>query len=153
MYIGDNENGLGIIENFGAEMIGDIDIQSLLPPNPVINESETNEVCWCFVGCCSDVTWYSVDLNVGNVSYGSASLDLDAKGDGTIDVVFTIPSLNIDWWANGTVVGIGYSGSGDITADSIVVTANLSANVSNGLLEVNINSVNNNNLDLIWILA
>ena len=149
VYIGDNANGLGIIEDFGAEMIGDVDIQALLPQNPVIDESQTNEVCWCIWGCCSDVTWYSVDLNVGNVSYGAASLDLDTKGNGTIDVVFTIPSLNIDWWANGTVVGIGYSGSGDITADSIVVTANLSAAVPNGILAVTINSVSTsiNNLD------
>jgi hypothetical protein len=149
VYIGDNENGLGIIESFGEEMIGDIDIQGLLPPNPVINESSSNEVCWCIWGCCSTVTWYSLDLNIGNVSYGAAVLDLDAKGDGTIDVVFTIPSLSIDWWANGTVIGIGYSGSGEITSSSIVVTANLSAYVDNTILQVDINSVNTaiNNLN------
>ena len=87
-----------------------------------------------------NMTWYSVDLNVGNVSYGSASLDLDAKGDGTIDVVFVIPSLSIDW-CSGAAGGIGASGSGDITASSVVVTANLTANVNNGTLEVTINNV------------
>ena len=79
VYIGDNESGVGVIEAFGEDMIGSIDIQGMLPPNPVFNQSSTNEVCWCIFGCCQDVTWYSVDLNVGNVSYGAGTLDLDAK--------------------------------------------------------------------------
>ena len=62
-------------------MIGDIDIQSLLPPIQLLMKFP-NEVCWCLGLLVPEL---KASLNVGNVSYGSF-FGFGCEGDQTIDV-------------------------------------------------------------------
>ena len=149
VYIGEGENGLGVIEVFGEEMIGDIDIAGLLPSNPVL--SEESESCWdpCFWGSCEIcITWYSIDLNIGNVLINPATLDIDPRADGTLSVLFSVSGVSIDWWGSGVVAEVGFSGSGDITADAVDVEAVLVPSVSNNILYIDIQEVNTDLVNL-----
>ena len=144
VWLGDNNEGLGALEAFGEDLIDSQDLGSLLPSNPVYqNESESCwDPCGWFGNCEICVTWYAITLNIGNPSIGSTGLELNTNANGTIDAIFTVNNAGLDWWGSGVVAEIGYSGNGDITANNITVTLNLTPSVSNDQLNIGINSVN-----------
>ncbi len=149
VYLGEGENGIGVIEGFGEAMIGDIDIAGLLPSNPVLSES--SESCFdpCFWGSCEVCfTWYSISMNIGNVVVGPGTLDIDPRADGRIGILFSVDGVSIDWWGNGVVAEVGYSGSGDITSERIDVTVYLNATVNNNQLVIGIDEVNTDLVNL-----
>jgi hypothetical protein len=126
-----NESGFDSIEVLGEGMINDLDLATLIP-NPVANEEAED----CFLGIC--VTWYSITLYATNPSIGSTDLELDPDPGGWINTTFTVYSPSIDWSADGSVTGIGFSGSGTIYASSITIDMDLIPSVQNGVLSITV---------------
>ena len=90
VYVG--SSGIDSLEDTVEGIVAGIDLNSLLPSNPVTSQG----AAWC--------TAY---VNVYNFSYGTVSLDIDPQSNGYIDVTMTVPSLsmNLDvplsggsWW-------------------------------------------------------
>ena len=124
VYLG--SSGIDSLEANVETIVGGIDIASLLPSNPVTSQG----VAWC--------TAY---INVYNISYGSASLDIDPQSNGYINVTMTIPNLSMDldvplnggsWWQPCPDF------SGDVSASSLVATITLNPYVSNNEIYMNI---------------
>ena len=134
--LGDNADGLGPIESYGEGLISSTDLGSLLPGNPVYSNQSGCTNNWLFSGCL-----YRVNLNISNPSIGNTSLDIDPKANGTVDVTFALYNAQLQWNADGELAYVDTSASGTIVAYSIVVNANLTPSVSNGVISMNMNSV------------
>ena len=130
--LGDNAEGLGPIEDFGEGLISSADLGSLLPPNPVYS----NQSGCSWLGCL-----YKINLNLSNPSIGSTSLDIDPRANGTIDVNFALYNAQVQWNANGELLYVDSSPSGTIVAYVIMVNANITPSVSNGVISMTTNTV------------
>ena len=115
------------------------DLDDLIP-SPVYSYEEESCVTIPWVGKVC-VTWYAVTLYVRNPSLGATTLDLDPQSSGKLKATFTVEDPSLDWSASGTVTEIDYSGSGDISADSITVTMTLTPYVSSGDIHASVDSV------------
>ena len=87
------------------------------------------------------VTWYSVNLYITNPTISGTTLDLDPKGSGYLEATFSVGNPSLDWSASGTVVGISYSGSGDVTADDISIWMELNLYVDNNVIYAEVNDL------------
>ena len=134
--LGDNPDGLGPIEAYGEGLISTTDLGSLLPSNPGYSNQSGCVDNWLFSGCL-----YRINLNVSNPSIGNTSLDIDPKANGTVDVAFALYNAQLQWGADGELSYIDTSASGTIVAYTIMVNANLTPSVSNGVISMNMNSV------------
>jgi hypothetical protein len=134
-----NEGAIDTLETLGEGLVAGTDLTALIP-SPVWSQSaETcidlgwfGEYCW---------TWYSIALYIYSPSISGTDLELDPR-TGWIDAMATIYNPVLYWYASGTVLGIGYSGSGDIRASAITVDMDLTPYVSGGQLYVGISNVN-----------
>ncbi|MEL6342620.1 MAG: hypothetical protein AAFV53_05780 [Myxococcota bacterium] len=115
--------GLDTLEELGEGLISGTDLDALLP-SPVFSDSARNCFDPCgglFGGCRVCVTWYAVNLYVTNPRISGTDMDLDPQSNGRIGTLFAVNDPSLRWSASGTAVGIGYSGSGDISARDITV--------------------------------
>jgi hypothetical protein len=131
--------GLDTIESLAENLVSDIDLTALIP-NPVVDLKEESciDLGWFGEYC---FTWYAVRLTVGSPSFGDVEMDLDPRAGGTLLGTFTIEDIYLSWNANATVAEVGFSGSGDITADDIYVDMSFQPQVSSYVLDMNLQSV------------
>ena len=133
-----NEGALDTIEVLGEGMVNDIDLDALIPSPVWSDESESCiDLGWFGEYC---FTWYSIYLYITSPSISSTDLELDSQS-GYLDATATIYDPTLYWSASGVVMEIGYSGSGDIYANSITVDMDLVPYVSSGTLYVDIYNV------------
>lgn len=135
--------GFDTLEALGEGLVSATDLDALIP-SPVFSDSSTRTYDPCFGvfgGCSVTVTWYSVALYARNPSIGATSLDIGPRSDGTLQITAVVEDPAVDWSASGTLAGIGYSGSGDITADDITVIMTVTPSVSSGQIALRIDSV------------
>lgn len=137
--LADGPGGLDTIESIAEDLVGDIDLTSLIP-NPVVNLREEScvDLGWFGEYC---FTWYAVRLTVSNPSFGDVDMDLDTRATGQVVGRFTIDDIALDWNASATVAEIGFSGSGDITADDIYVDMTFVPRVTGYVLDMNLTDV------------
>jgi len=134
----EGDGGLGELESMGVGLVSAADLSALIPSPVYDYEEETcTTVLWWEV-C---VTWYSITLYVTNPTIGSSSMSLDPKSTGLLDADLEVDDVSLDWSGSGTVLGIGYSGSGDITADWLNVAMELDPYVSSNQIYVDVDSV------------
>lgn len=130
--------GLDELEALGEGLLAATDLDALIPYPAYSYYEETcidywwDEVCW---------DWYSVYLYITSPRIGSTDLELDPQSTGQLQASFIVTTPSLNWSASGDVVGIGYSGSGTISADSITVTLLLTPYVSAGDIGVTVDSV------------
>ncbi|MES2640586.1 MAG: hypothetical protein V4850_13920 [Myxococcota bacterium] len=133
-----NQGGFDTLEALGEGIIGGTDLSAALPNPAFATESEScidllfDEVC---------ITWYSIALYVTNPYIGATDLEFDPDAGGWLNTTFAVFDPSIDWAADGDVIGIGYSGSGQIYADSITIDMDLQPYVTDGVLGVNVLAV------------
>lgn len=136
--INEGEGGLDEIELLGEGLVAATDLDALIPyPAYSYYEEECIDYWWDEV--CFD--WYSVNLYITSPRISSTDMVLDPLSSGQLQASFIVYGPALNWSASGDVVGIGYSGSGTITADSITVTLLLTPYVSGGDIGVTVNSV------------
>jgi len=130
--------GLDELEVLGEGLVEGTDLDALIP-YPAYSYSQDTCIDYWFGETCW--TWYSVNLYITSPSIGSTDLELDPKSTGQLQAAFTVYNPRLNWSASGTVVGIGYSGSGTISADSITATLLMTPSVSGGDIGVSVDSV------------
>lgn len=133
-----NEAGFDTLEALGEGLIGGTDLSAALP-NPAFSTESESCIDLLFDEVC--ITWYSIALYVTNPYIGGTDLELDPDAGGWLNASFTVFDPSIDWAADGDVVGIGYSGDGEIYADSITIDMDLQPYVTDGVLGVNVLAV------------
>lgn len=126
IYLGDS--GVQAIENYANDMVGNLNIASMLPGNPVAQQG----VAWC-----------TAKINLHNINFGGTTVDLNPNSNGTITATMTISGIDMDadvpltggsWWQPCPDF------SGSISASSLVATIVLDPYVSNHQLYVNVDS-------------
>ena len=145
-----NEGGLNTLETIGEDLIDNTDVAGMIPSPVYYGWAED---CWdpCggwFGGCEICVTWYELTLNVMNPSLGASDLELDPRS-GYLHADGTVHDIWVDWSASGSVVGIGYSASGSISADSMTIGMDITPSISGGNIQTSVSSVTvtSNNFD------
>ena len=135
IYLGDNSEGLGALEEYADGYISNMDIGSMLPTGNIVDESEcvASLPSWLGGGC---ITRYTIRLRLNGASYGSTNIDISTNSDGTISANATINNISIGWVVSGTV-----DTSGTVTANNASVNMTLTPYVSNDQLYINIDSV------------
>lgn len=123
------ESGFDVIEGFAEGFVDTSLLESSLP-SPVLDESSKS----CVFGVC--VTWYSIKFYLENPSIGGTDLEIDPAAGGYLDTAATIQDAYLEYRAQGTLVGVSYSASGDITAETIRLDMNLWPSVSGGVIGV-----------------
>lgn len=136
--INEGEGGLDEIELLGEGLVAATDLDALIP-YPAYSYYEEECIDYWFDEVCFD--WYSVNLYITSPRISSTDMVLDPLSSGQLQASFIVYGPSLNWSASGDVVGIGYSGSGTITADSITVTLLLTPYVSGGDIGVTVNSV------------
>lgn len=136
--IDEGAGGLDELESLGEGLVAATDLDALIP-SPAYSYYEETCIDYWFGEECWD--WYSVKLYITSPRIGSTDLQLDPMSTGQLSAVFTVYSPSLNWSANGDVVGIGYSGSGTITADSITVALVLTPSVTDGTIHTTVDSV------------
>ena len=131
--------GLDALAALGEGLIDSSTLADLIP-SPVFSDSEEDcvDLGWFGTYC---VTWYSVNLYITNPTISGTTLDLDPKGSGYLEATFSVGNPSLDWSASGTVVGISYSGSGDVTADDISIWMELNLYVDNNVISAEVNDL------------
>ena len=144
-----NEDGFDVLESLGEGLIDDLDLTALVP-NPVVSMSSESCIDLIFYELC--VTWYSLDLYIWNPSLGATDLEIDPNAGGYLDTTFKVEDPYLEWEADGTVLGIGLSGSGSIYADDISANMHLYPYVSAGTLGLSVanTSVTSTNFTFDW---
>jgi hypothetical protein len=132
----EGEGGLDALAALGEGLIDSNTLSDLIP-SPVYSASEQS--CWTILWWEECITWYSVNLYITNPTISGTGLDLDPKSSGYLEATFTVEQPSLDWSASGTVIGIGYSGSGDVTAEDISVWMELGLYVDNNTISADIN--------------
>ncbi len=136
--LNEGAGGLDELEAIGEGLVAATDLDALIPYPAYSYYEETcidywwDEVCW---------DWYSVSLYITSPRIGSTDMELDPLSSGKLQASFIVNAPSLNWSASGDVVGIGYSGSGTITATSITVTLLLTPYVSGGDIGVTVDSV------------
>lgn len=125
------EQGFDVVESF-AEGFVDTSLLESSIPSPVLNQSSKS----CAFGVC--VTWYSIQFYLENPSIGATDLELDPQSSGALATTARVYDLYMAYRAKGTLVGVSYSASGDISADWLELTMNLWPSVSGGQLAVTV---------------
>ncbi len=133
-----NTTGFDTLEVLGEDAIASTDLTGLLPSPAYAAEQEDcidvifDEVC---------VTWYSVELTVTNPYFSGIDLELDPNAAGYLDTRFSVLNPSIDWQAEGTVIGVGYSADGTIYADDITATMHLTPVITSDGLQFTVDAV------------
>ena len=142
IYLGDNSDGLGALEEYADGYIANMDIGSMLPSGNIVDESEciASLPSWLGGGC---ITRYTIRLRLDGASYGSTAIDISTNSDGTISANATINNISIGWVVSGTV-----DTSGTVTANNASVNMTLTPYVSNDQLYINLDSVSSSFSDL-----
>ena len=70
----------------------------------------------------------------------SVGLEMDPQ-PGLLFVTFTVYDPQVDWSADGVLLGSDYTGDGTITADSIAVSCDLTPYVQDGIIHVTVSDV------------
>lgn len=122
--------GFDTLEELGENLVTATDLDALIP-SPVYSSSYKK---W-------GVTWYSVNLYVRNPKLGAIDFELDPRSTGVLRTTVTVNDPELDWSASGKVTFIGYSGSGDITADAIEVEVDLKPRISGRTLQLDVDRV------------
>lgn len=136
--LNEGAGGLDELEAIGEGLVAATDLDALIP-YPAYSYYEETCIDYWWDEVCFD--WYSVSLYITSPRIGSTDMELDPLDSGQLQASFVVYSPSLNWSASGDVVGIGYSGSGTITADSITVTLLLTPYVSGGDIGVTVNSV------------
>ena len=131
IYLGDNSDGLGALEEYAGGYISNMDIGSMLPSGNIVDESECVVDTW--FGC---ALRYTIRLRINGASYGSTDFDISTNSNGTISANATINNISIGWVVSGTV-----DTSGTVTANNASVNMTLTPYVSNDQLYINLDSV------------
>lgn len=143
IYLGDNSDGIGALEEYADGYISNMDIASMLPTGNIVDESEciASLPSWLGGGC---ITRYTIRLRLNGASYGSTDIDISTNSNGTISANATINNISIGWVVSGTV-----DTSGSVTANNASVNMTLTPYVSNDQLYINLDSVQSSfsNLD------
>lgn len=101
----EGNGGLDVLEDVGADMV-DPDMLAAAISNPVY--SDTYSPC----GGCG--TWYALSIDIDSPDFDDATLDIDATSSGLM-TTFSIYDAQLDYDADGVLLGIPYSTSGTIT--------------------------------------
>ena len=138
MMVRINEPGFDVLEDMAS---GFIDVSTIANaiPNPVFQDSSQNCYDPCFGwfgGCEFCVTWYEIAFYLQDFTIDGTELDLDPVAAGYLDTMARILRPYMNYYANGAVVGIGYSASGYVQADHIQLDMELTPSVSGGQIEV-----------------
>lgn len=136
--IHDGDGGLDELEALGDGLVTATMLDSLIP-YPAYSYAEETCIDYWWDEYCFD--WYSVTLYLTSPSLSSTSLVLDPMSTGQLSTTFTVVAPSINWSGSGDVVGIGYSGSGTVSADSIAVVMYLTPTVSGGAIGATVDSV------------
>lgn len=125
VYLG--QSGVQTIENYADDMIGNLNIASMLPSNPIAQES----VAWC-----------TANINLHNISYGNTSVDINPNANGTITTTLTVNNFDVD--VDVPLTGGSWSPcpdfSGSVSASSLTATLILEPYVSGNQLYISLNS-------------
>ena len=122
IYLG--SSGVQEIEDYADDMVGNINIASLLPSNPVIQQS---------------FGWCNASVNLNNVNFGATTVELNPNSNGTITATMTVSNISMN--VSAPISGFGCPDvSGSVTASSLVAEVVLYPYVSNNQLYVSINS-------------
>ncbi len=137
-----NQGALDELEVIGEDMIDNTDVAGLIPDPVYYGWAED---CWdpCggwFGGCEICITWYELSLHVNNPTLGDSDLEIDPRA-GTIHADGTVYDINVPWSASGAVIGIGYSASGTISADSITIGMDITPSISGGQIQTSVSNV------------
>ncbi|MDP2313254.1 MAG: hypothetical protein Q8P41_10140 [Pseudomonadota bacterium] len=130
-----NQGGFDTLETLGEGLITGTDLTALVP-NPAFSTSSESCIDLLFDEIC--ITWYSIELSILNPSFGKVDLQFDPDAGGWLNATFIVYDPSIYWAADGDVIGIGYSGDGQIYADSITIDMDLQPYVLDGVLGVNV---------------
>jgi hypothetical protein len=129
-----NQSTLDAVEDWGEDLVESYDIGSLVPDPAYSNSSES-----CALGVCW--TNYELVLHIDSVTMGHTDLEIVPHDGGYLTIQARIHDIAVDWRATGAVLGIGYSASGTITADSVTISARLTPSVSGGRIHVDVSEV------------
>lgn len=122
IYLG--STGVQTIENYANNMIGNLNIASFLPSNPIVQQS---------------FGWCNASVNLYNINFGGTTLDLNPNSNGTITATMTVSGISMD--VDAPVSGWGCPDvSGEVSASSLEAVVILEPYVSNNQLYVDINS-------------
>ncbi len=144
-----NEGGLNTLETIGEDLIDSTDVAGMIPSPVYYGYAEDCwDPCGWFGSCEICITWYELTLNVLNPSLGASDLELDPRS-GYLHADGTVHDIWVDWNASGYVIGIGYSASGSISADSITIGMDITPSISGGNINTSVSnvSVTSNNFD------
>lgn len=138
--------GLDALTDGMGALVDTADVLDALP-SPLYSDETSS--CYTLFGrtYCVD---YSLEFTVSSVTWASADVSLDPQADGTVLVTLTLTDPEADWTASGEVSGAAYSETGAATADSLVVTAELTLVVEDGEIVAYVGDVESTltNLDL-----
>ncbi len=125
------EPGFAAFEELASDFVDLNDLMSSIS-NPVIDESDED----CILGIC--VEWYSLEVNLVDVSFGSVAVDIDPKAGGYLDTVATIYDIYIGYDIDATVLYIPFGADGYVSADWIQIDMDIAPWVSGGVLGVDV---------------
>ncbi len=137
--LNEGPGGLDAIEDLALGLVSDLDLGALLPSGAIFSDSSQSCLPWWLGGGC--VTWYSIDLYVTNPTFNSLDVVLDPRSNNRLFTRLDVNGVSVDWNANGTLVGAGVSGSGDITASRIRADMMLRPTIVNDAIDVNVLSL------------
>lgn len=136
--IHDGAGGLDELESLADGLVSASTLDDLIP-SPAYSYADETCIDYWWDEYCFD--WYSVTLYLTSPSISSTGLELDPMSTGQLSGTFTVYDPSINWSASGDVVGVGYSGSGTVSADSIAVNLLLTPTVSGGNISATVDSV------------
>ena len=137
-----NQGGLDTLETIGEDLIDNTDVAGMIPSPVYYGYAED---CWdpCggwFGGCEICIPWYELALYVNNPTLGASDLELDPRS-GYLHADGTVHDIYVGWSASGAVIGIGYSASGSISADSMTIGMDVTPSISGGNINTSVSNV------------
>lgn len=126
--LNEGAGGLDALTEGVGDLVAPADVLAELP-SPLY--SDTASTCYVLFGrtYCTD---YTLEFTVTDLDWASTDVTLDPKSDGTILLTFTITDPVADWTSSGEVAGSNYNSTGTATADSLVVSAEMTLSIVDG---------------------
>jgi hypothetical protein len=121
-----NEGGLDLLVDLAADVVEDLDINSLLGEVNPIYEDTYGVWGWDAVEVAADVD---------SIVFDAPSLRVTPR-DGELELGVTIPNLDVDVIAYGEAVGIDFDVDIEVTADYAKIEATVKIDAAHGSLEV-----------------
>jgi len=129
-----DSGGLDALETLADGLVTAAEIEAMLP-DPVFRDSSET----CVWGAC--FTWYSVYLTIDNFNFDGTNMTLTPLSSGRLRAKLDILDPEVDWDADAVGAEIPYSGSGDITADKLSITMELTPRIVSGAVVLDVYSV------------